>query len=102
MHLQIKDISIMAKVVFKDYSQGQISLFPTRLDEKIPEDSPARLVNQVVDNLDIRSIMDGYQGGGCSAYHPRMMLKIVLFAYLNNVIEDRLRDSMWFMWTAPK
>ncbi|GHT41975.1 transposase [Bacteroidia bacterium] len=74
MHLQIKDISIMAKVVFKDYSQGQISLFPTRLDEKIPEDSPARLVNQVVDNLDIRSIMDGYQGGGCSAYHPRMIM----------------------------
>ncbi|KAA6341963.1 hypothetical protein EZS27_010248 [termite gut metagenome] len=92
----------MHKVVFKGYSQGQISLFPARLDEKIPEDSPVRPVNQVVDNLDISSIIESYEGGGSSSYHPRMMLKVVLFAYLNNVyscrkIEDRLKDSISFM-----
>ncbi|KAA6305008.1 hypothetical protein EZS27_043341, partial [termite gut metagenome] len=77
-------------------------MFPARLDEKIPEDSPVRLVNQVVDNLDISSIIESYEGGGSSSYHPRMMLKVVLFAYLNNVyscrkIEDRLKDSISFM-----
>jgi transposase len=95
----------MGKVSFKDYSQGQISLFPARLDEKIPADSPVRLVNQVVDNLDISSIIESYQGGGSSSYHPRLMLKVVLFAYLNNVyscrqIEDRLKDSISFMWLS--
>jgi hypothetical protein len=28
------------------------------LDEKVPQDSPAQLVNQIVDNLDIAQIID--------------------------------------------
>jgi len=68
----------MSRVVFKSNEQGQILLFPAGLDEKMPQDSPVRLVNQTVDNLDIAQIIDTYKGGGTSTYHPRMMLKIVL------------------------
>jgi transposase len=51
--------------VFKDYSQGQITLFPASLESKIPADSPVRIVNQVVDKLDISNIIKTYKGGGC-------------------------------------
>jgi transposase len=54
----------MAKIVFKNYSQGKISLFSASSDEKIPADSPARLVNQIVDQLNISKIIAGYKGGG--------------------------------------
>ncbi|KAA6308249.1 hypothetical protein EZS27_040073 [termite gut metagenome] len=95
----------MHKVAFKAYSQGQISLFPARLDEKIPEDSLARPVNQVADNLDISSIIESYEGDGSSSYHPRMMLKVVLFAYLSNVyscrkIEKCLLENILYMWLS--
>ena len=95
----------MAKIVFKSHNQGQISLFPASLDEKIPADSPVRLINQIVDNLDISDIIDSYKGGGTSSYHPRMMLKVVLFAYLNNIyscrkIENALHDRITFMWLS--
>jgi transposase len=95
----------MAKVVFKNYSQGQISLFPASLDEKIPSTSPARLVNQIIDNIDISDITVGYKGGGTSAYHPRMLLKVVIFSYLNNIyscrkIENALQDRITFMWLS--
>jgi transposase len=53
----------MSRVVFKSNEQGQILLFPASLDEKVPQDSPARLVNQIVDNLDIAQIIDTYKGG---------------------------------------
>jgi len=33
-------------------------LFPASLDEKVPQDSPAQLVNQIVDILDIAQIID--------------------------------------------
>lgn len=95
----------MAKPTFKSYSQGQIVLFPASLDEKLPADSPARLVNQIVDNLDISRVIDTYKGGGSSAYHPRMMLKVVIFGYLNNIyscrkIENALNDRVSFMWLS--
>ncbi len=95
----------MAKALFKSYSQGQVSLFPISLDEKIPQDSPVRLVNKIVDSLDISKIIDTYKGGGTTAYHPRMMLKVVLYSYLNNIyssrkIEQALTDRISFMWLA--
>ncbi len=74
------------------------------MDEKLPADSPTCLVSQIVDNLDISRVIDTYKGGGSSGYHPRMMLKVVIFGYLNNIyscrkIESALHDrvsSMWF------
>lgn len=95
----------MAKPTFKSYSQGQVVLFPPSLDEKLPTDSPVRLVNQIVDGLDISRVIDTYKGDGLSAYHPCMMFKVVIFGYLNNIyscrkIENALNDRVSFMWLS--
>jgi transposase len=72
----------MSKAVFKSCNQGQTSLFPASLEEKVPGNSPARLINRIVDSLDIVKVIDTC---GTSSCHPRMMLKVVLFAYRNNI-----------------
>jgi len=95
----------MPKAIFKQYNQGQISLFPACLDDKIPASAPVRLVSQTVDNLDISGVFDTYKGGGTSSYHPRMMLKLVLFAYLNNIyscrkIEKQNLENIHYMWLS--
>ncbi len=95
----------MAKPKFKSYNQGQVTLFPPSLDEKIPKNSPARIINQIVDNLDLNKVFDTYKGGGTTAYNPRMMLKVVLHSYLNNIyssrkIEQALTDRVSFMWLS--
>jgi len=95
----------MRKATFKSYNQGKIVLFPTSLDEKIPQDSPVRLINQIVDTLDISKLIDTYKGGGTSAYHSRMMLKVFIFSCLNNIyscskIEQALQDRISFMWLS--
>jgi transposase len=59
----------MPKKSFKEYNQGQICIFPRSPDEMIPADSPARLVSQIIDNLDITKVIDTYKGGGTSSYH---------------------------------
>ena len=51
--------------------------------------APVRLVNQIVDNLDVSKVFDTYRGGSTSSYHPRMMLKLVIYAYLNNIYSCR-------------
>ena len=95
----------MSKAVFKDYSQGQICMFPLSLDDKIPLNAPVRPVNQTVDRLDISKVIDSYKGGGTSIYHPRMMLKLVLFSYLNNIyscrkIEKQNLENIHYMWLS--
>ena len=95
----------MNRVVFKQYNQGQSTLFPMSLESKIPLDSPVRLVNEIVESLDIGELLNQYKGGGASSYHPRMLLKVVLYAYLNNIyscrkIENALHDRISFMWLS--
>jgi len=97
----------MKKPVFKSNLQGQISLFPARLDQNIPENAPVRLVNQIVDKLDISAIEKTYKGGGTSSYHPRMMLKVLFYAYMNNIyscrkIEKHLLENIHYMWLSGK
>ncbi|MDR2971722.1 MAG: IS1182 family transposase [Bacteroidales bacterium] len=93
----------MPRAVFKPYSQGQVCLFPRSLDEKIAENAPVRLVSQIVDNLDISEITNSYKGGGSSSYNPRMLLKLILFSYLNNIyscrkIEKQTLENIHYMW----
>ena len=75
------------------------------LEEKILSDAPVRLVNQIVDHLDMREVLDTYKGGGTSSYHPHMMPKLVLFAYLNNIyscrkIEKQNQENIHYMWLS--
>lgn len=97
----------MKRINFKPYNQGQVDLFPSRLDEFIAESAPVRLVNNIVDELDIRSIVKGYKKGGCTGYHPRMLLKVIFFSYLSNIyscrkMEAALSENIHFMWLSGK
>lgn len=95
----------MAKIVYKELTSNQNVLFPVSLSQKIPSNHPVRVVDQVVDALNIDKLHSGYKGGGTSSYHPRMMLKVLFYAYLNNIyscrkIEKALQENIHFMWLS--
>ena len=83
----------MAKIIFKELLGNQSVLFPENISDRIPENHPVRLVNYVVDQLDISSIISQYKGGGTSSCHPKMMLKVLFYSYLSNI---------YFMWLPGK
>lgn len=95
----------MAKVVFKDLLGAQPTLFPQNILDKIAPNHPVRLVNEVVDNLDISNLIAQYKGGGTSSFHPRMMIKVLFYSYLSNIyscrkIERALQENIHFMWLS--
>ena len=97
--------NINSKVVFKNYNFNQNLLLPPSLEELIDPNHPVRVVNQVVDNLNLDSILKKYEGGGCPAYHPRMMLKVLVYGYVINLyssrkIEQALQQNIHFMWLS--
>ena len=93
------------KLVFNDYNFNQNLLLPPSLEELIAPNHPVRVVNQVVDNLNLDPILAKYEGGGCPAYHPRLMLKVLIYGYLTNQyssrkIEHALQQNIHFMWLS--
>ena len=66
------------KMQFKALPSNRPSLFPEDISAKIPAYHPVRLINQVVDNLDLEPIIKLYKGGGTSSYHSRLYQSVVL------------------------
>lgn len=92
-------------IAFKTYNQHQAMLLPPDLNELIDANHPVRVINAVVDSLDIDKIINTYKGGGTSSHHPRMLLKVLVYAYICNEyssrrIEQLLKRDIQFMWLA--
>lgn len=91
------------RVVFKPYDPNQIILLPPSLDELIAVNHPVRVVNSILNQLDISHLEASYQGGGSSSFHPRMLLKVLVYGYLNNIYSSRqleaaTRENIHMMW----
>lgn len=92
------------KVVFKRYDQDQPMLLPPSYEDLVPGKHPVRVVNEVIER-DIGELERTYKGGGTSSYHPRMLLKVLVYAYLRNMyssrkIEEALKENVHFMWLS--
>lgn len=91
--------------VFKPYNQNQQMLLPPSLDELIPEDHVVRVIDKVVEQLDLSPLFATYKGGGSSSYNPVMMLKVLLYGYIEQLYTPRriakaLREHTHFMWLS--
>jgi transposase len=95
----------MAKIVFKTLSSNQSVLFPSNLLERIPANHPVLVVNETVNQLNIDCLLSRYKGGDTSACYPRMLLKMLFYAYLSNIYSCRkiakaLQENIYFMWLS--
>ncbi len=98
-------MSIKSKVVFKDYNPKQNFLFPPNLSELIENNHPVRTISAVIDGLDISNLIRNYKPGGTSVYHPKMLLKVLIYGYLCNIyssrkLEQALKENIHFMWLS--
>ena len=92
-------------VVFKSNLQNQAMLLPPDVGDLIAKNHPVRVVNEVLDKIDITKLLREYKPGGTSSYHPRMLLKVLVYAYINNVyssrkIEEAISQNIQYMWLS--
>jgi transposase len=92
-------------VTFKPYSMNQPSLLPASLDELISENHLVRVVNRAIEQLQLDPLLAQYKGGGTSSFHPKMMLKVLVYAYAQRIYSSRqiakaLRENLHFMWLS--
>ena len=93
----------MAKIQIKSETRHELSFFPNSFDDYVPKDSKVRMVDRIVRSMDINPLMDTYDGIGAPPYSPKMLLSLVVFAYINGVyscrgIADALKYDVRYMW----
>lgn len=90
-----------------DRSQG--TLFPERLDDYVEQENPVRVIDVFIDDLDISGL--GFKAEpaatGRPGYHPKMMLKLYVYGYLNRVqssrrLEVEAQRNIELMWLTGR
>lgn len=76
---------------FRRYEPGQLFLLPPDMSQWLPEDHLAYFIGDVVGQLDLSAIFASYDGskGGYPAYHPEMMVALLIYAYCVGVPSSR-------------
>jgi len=77
--------------LYRPYDLDQQHLFPPSLRDWLPEDHLVYFISDSVDELDLAEIEAGYRasGKGNLPYHPRLMLKLLVYGYANGVFSSR-------------
>lgn len=75
------------------------------IESLIREHHVARVVDEMVEAIPDKQLFSHYKGGGRSSYHPKMMLKIILYAYSQKVyscrgIEKLVKENIPAMWLS--
>jgi len=89
----------------KDYDQNQCLMFPPHLSEILSDDHPAVIISDIVDTMELGAFYSKLSTEGNQAYHPKMMFKILAYAYSNGIFSSRkihkaLHESVAFIFLA--
>jgi len=92
---------------YRPYRPDQPLLLPPDLRDWVPERHLVRFLSDTVDALDLSAFRARFAGGGprCQPYDPRMLVKILLYAYCRGISSSRkiaqsLEDSVAFRFLA--
>ena len=94
------------KLHTKSYNNKRLFL-TVNPNEDIAENDPVRVVDAIVEGLDLREFKKLYHEKGRCPYHPKMMLKIILYAYMNNIyscrkMERAVQRDIHYIWLAAQ
>jgi len=93
----------MSRFITVDRGTGY--LLPPSVDEWLPQNHLARFVVEVIEQMDLSELIGQYTGRGSDAYHPSMMLGLLVYGYATGVhssrkIERACHDSVAFRFIA--
>ena len=93
--------------ICREYSQCQKLLLSSSRDEFVSENHEARIINEVMDTIDLWPLLTRYEGGGAPAYHPAMMLQVIIYAYSCGIYSSRsiaqgLKTDTAFMFLSGR
>jgi transposase len=79
------------KIPFKqdpeEYRQGM--LFPGNLFDRLPEDHPCFVYEDIFQQIDTSSLMKNYSPDGQHAFDPRLLTAILIYAYTQGIFSSR-------------
>lgn len=90
--------------MFQQYNTDQLIL-PLDVEVFISLHHVCRVVDHAIEQVDMNLFLSQYPGGGRPSFHPKLMLKIIVYAYIKGIyssrkIAEQVEENIYFMWLA--
>ena len=93
------------EIRYKPYNQDIVVQLPVRLESVINKNVLVKVVDEVVNRIDVRKLSIYYSGIGCPPYYPLLLIKVWVYGFCNKIYTSRplakkIREDLCFMWLA--
>ena len=90
---------------FRSYEQNQIQMFPGSIADLIPENHIVRVVDMIIEELDLKELYSSYSEEGQPGYHPKMLLKILVYGYSTGTrssrkLSEKTKSDIYYMYLS--
>jgi len=79
----------MKEQIFKPYEQSQMMLLLHNLKKLIPPSHLAKVVDKIIEPIGIELLIRQFKCEGKNAFHPKMPVKGIVYAYIQLVFLSR-------------
>jgi len=89
---------------YKDL-KDQLLILPPNIRDLIPKNHICHLVDKIIQNMDLTDIEKRYEGAGHPAYHPKLVLKLLILGQIDGIRSSRkiaknARENVVYMYLA--
>jgi transposase len=89
---------------YKDFKDQQL-LLPPNIRDLVPKNHICHLVDKIIQNMDLTDIEKRYEGAGHPAYHPKIILKLLILGQIDGIRSSRkiaknARENVVYMYLA--
>ncbi len=93
------------EIRYKPYNQDIVVHLPIRLEKVIKENVLVKIVDEVVERIDMTALSAYYTGIGRPAYHPKLLIKVWVYGFCNKIYTSRplarkIKEDLCFIWLA--
>jgi len=90
---------------FRQIDRHTAYLLPPSIDDWLPEDHLARFILEAIEKLNLGALTRAYAGRGSAAYHPEVLLSLLVYGYATGTfssrkIERATYDSLAFRYLS--
>lgn len=95
----------MIELNVRPYNNKEMLLFPACIGDYLHKEHLAWIIDEVTEQLDLSALYNRISCVGNPSYHPKMMLKVLFYAYTQKVfssrkIEQKLETDVAFIFLA--
>ena len=80
------------KKIRDSVARDQLMILPPSVEDYVSKDDSVRVINKILDDMNLDYLLSSCKGGGAPSYDPRILMKVLIYGYSQGLVSSRKLD----------